>query len=164
MQRRFPWILLSLCILGCNLSQQVPSSDPTPTVHPLQVALEPTRLPIISELNLLEGVCFAGLQTLAGQQWLVDDAAVLEAIFQMMETSCGEPLPRPVPDFAALRVVLVAREVRACDAHLRAWGIEYGELVLEFGTTGTCPYEVVAVFAGSLPRAVQITGVRIVDS
>lgn len=146
-------LMIVILLLACTLTQKktLPTSTP-PLPNPLSVVTL-TPLPVGNAINILETTCFDALLSLNGSRLIVEDATALNQVYDLLDNHCEEPMQRTPIDFSQQVLVIVAQVTRACDAQLIPQGLENQQLVLQFVPTGTCDYEVVALYVGTVPRS-----------
>ena len=153
MRRIAAFFLTGLVMMACNLTQKSDSTSvPAISIQQVTATPAPTPLPVQDANFIFDGVCYAGLRALAGQQWMIGDDAALMSLYDTMVSQCDDEIARPGFDFSSQILVVVVDAVQACHAEFIALGLENNHLMLQFRKSGTCSYNVIAVYAGTLAR------------
>jgi hypothetical protein len=132
---------------------------PTPTFTPTPTeTLVPTvNAPYTNLSNLLDGVCFKFLETLAGDSIILDSQGDLNRLLQRVNDSklCVEATPRKTFNFDSQQIVGTVIDATGCSLYLT-----YNQTALDTKTktrnifltqtiTGDCPYQLLMpVFFG----------------
>lgn len=143
--------MLAFILVGCNLTSEEAPVQPGLQVD--EVVPSVTPLPFQTAGYILDGLCFEALLTLDDQRRIIRDVGDFSLFYNNLATACGEETPAlPSVDFATQQVVVVGELVQACDASFTATDFTNGIVTLNFMQSGSCAYDVVAVFIATFPQ------------
>lgn len=110
-------------------------------------------LPITDVSEAFADWCFAALEAASGQRLVITDETSLSALYDFADGHCETALPRSTFDFSSQVLVVAVDAVRACRAEYIPVALENGRLMLQFVHDGTCPYDLVILYAGTLAQS-----------
>lgn len=143
-------------MVGCSLTNKTAptplSTTPSSTTSPpIGETPAPVVVSGVTDTSwVLDGTCFEALLSLDGQRLVIEDEVSLNLFYDLLDGYCEEPMPRPTFDFSTQLMVVVVEIAQACQAEFMPLGFDNQQLMLQFVQSGTCAYDVVAIYMGTL--------------